>query len=186
MTIQLQTASTVPTQLEAALEYAQRAIPVFPCNPLDKKPLTKNGFKDATTDEQQIRAWWGQWPNALIGMPTGPRSGTWVLDVDVDSAKGTDGTIALAKLIAQHGVLPPTLTSITPRTGRHFLFTWDSAVEIRNSTSKVGPGIDVRGDGGYICLPPSPRADGVRYQWDPAGGSPACCCSAMADRTGAH
>ena len=54
--------------LAAALDDARRGIPVFPCHPADKRPLTRNGFKDATTDEQQIRAWWQQWPDALIGM----------------------------------------------------------------------------------------------------------------------
>jgi hypothetical protein len=157
-----------PTELAAALEYARKGLPVFPCNPLDKKPLTPHGFKDATTDETQIRAWWGRWPNAMIGAPTGPASGAWVIDPDVDPVKQLDGIAALAQLTARHGALPQTLTSITPRGGRHLFFAWDSNVEIRNSESKVGPGIDVRGNGGYVCLPPSRSANGGAYQWDPS------------------
>jgi putative DNA primase/helicase len=65
------------------------------------------------------------------------------------------------------------LMTITPRGGRHLIFAWDNGVEIRNSTGKVGQGIDVRGEGGYVCLPPSRRADGALYQWDPAGASQA-------------
>jgi hypothetical protein len=63
----------IPTEIEAALEYARGGWPVFPCNPLDKSPVTSHSFKDATTDEAQIRAWWTQWPNAMIGAPTGGR-----------------------------------------------------------------------------------------------------------------
>ena len=55
-----QAQTSTPTMFEAALQYARSGIPVFPCNPLDKKPLTPNGFYDATTDEAQITAWWTQ------------------------------------------------------------------------------------------------------------------------------
>ena len=171
MTAQPQTGT--PNELEAALVYAQQGIPVFPTNPLDKKPLINGGFKNATTDENQIRDWWQRWPNAMIAVPTGLASNMWVVDVDRDPVRNIDGTAALAKLISQHGELPPTLMTITPRGGRHLVFAWDNGVEIRNSTGKVGQGIDVRGEGGYVCLPPSRRADGALYQWDPAGASQA-------------
>src|SRR5215467_12479635 len=160
-------ASTPPDALDAALEYARKGLPVFPCSPLDKKPLTPHGFKDATTDAAQIRAWWGKWPNAMIATPTGPASGVWVLDPDVDPVKQLDGIAALNQLVAQHGPLPQTLTSITPRGGKHLFFAWDPNVDIRNSESKVGPGIDVRGNGGYVILPPSRNSTGGAYQWDP-------------------
>ena len=109
----------------------------------------------------------------MIATPTGSASNMWVVDVDRDPVRNIDGTAALAKLISQHGELPPTLMTITPRGGRHLIFAWDNGVEIRNSTGKVGQGIDVRGEGGYVCLPPSRRADGALYQWDPAGASQA-------------
>ena len=98
-------ANKVPTELDAALEYAQRGIPVFPCNPLDKKPLTSSGFKDATKDEAQVRAWWSKWPNAMIGAPTGPVSGMWVIDLDFDPAKKIDGKATFDQLVAQRGGL---------------------------------------------------------------------------------
>jgi bifunctional DNA primase/polymerase-like protein len=154
-----------PDEISAALEYAQR-FPVFPCSPLDKKPLTPNGFKDATKDEAQIRAWWQRWPNAMIGVPTGPRSDLWLVDLDVDPTKKIDGKATLEQLIAQHGPIPPTLTSITPRGGGHLFFAWDGSVDIRNSAGKIGPGIDVRGNGGYAILPPSRSANGGQYCWD--------------------
>jgi hypothetical protein len=159
--------NTTPSELDAALEYARSGIPVFPCNPLDKKPLTPHGFKDATTDEAQIRAWWTQWPNAMIGAPTGPASGMWVVDLDLDPVKKLDGRATLAQLVAQRGPLPDTLRTITPRGGEHLIFNWDPSVDIRNSTGKIGPGIDVRGNGGYVCLPPSKSATGGEYRWAP-------------------
>jgi Bifunctional DNA primase/polymerase, N-terminal len=159
--------NAMPTELEAALEYARSGIPVFPCNPLDKKPLTSNGFKDATKDEAQINAWWQKWPNAMIGAPTGPASGMWVVDLDLDPAKKLDGKATLEQLITQRGPIPETLKTITPRGGEHLIFSWDPNVEIRNSAGKIGPGIDVRGNGGYVCLPPSKSANGGEYRWAP-------------------
>jgi Bifunctional DNA primase/polymerase, N-terminal len=159
--------NTVPSELDAALEYARNGTPVFPCNPLDKKPLTAHGFKDATTDENQIRAWWAQWPNAMIGAPTGPASGIWVVDLDLDPIKKLDGKATFQQLLAQRGPIPDMLKTITPRGGEHLIFSWDANVDIRNSTSKIGPGVDVRGNGGYVCLPPSKSATGGEYRWAP-------------------
>src|SRR5215470_19879266 len=89
-----------PNELDAALDYARQGIPVFPTNPLDKKPLTSSGFRDATTDEAQIRAWWAKWPNAMLAAPTGAASGMWVVDLDLDASKGVDGMATLSQLIA--------------------------------------------------------------------------------------
>ena len=158
--------------LAAALDLIHRDIPVFPVNPDDKHPLTPNGFKDATTDEAQVRAWWTRWPNNMIGIPTGPRSGMWLFDADVDPIKGFDGPKELAQLTAQHGPLPGTLASTTPRGGSHFYFRWNG-VDIRNSASKIAPGLDVRGDGGYAIVPPSTRTDGRAYAWCGSVSEPA-------------
>src|SRR5262249_7772198 len=153
--------------LAAVLHYISDNIPVFPVSRVDKRPLCANGFHDATTDETQVRAWWQMWPNAMIGIPTGPRSGLWVLDEDIDIKKAVDGRATMARLENEYGALPLTLCSIPPRDGRHRLFRWTGA-NIRNSTSKIGPGIDVRGDGGYFVVPPSARADGATYHWKDA------------------
>jgi hypothetical protein len=140
---------------------------VFPVSRVDKHPLCPNGFHDATINENQIREWWQTWPNAMIGIPTGPRSSVWVLDVDVDSKKDINGHETMAHLGIEYGPLPLTLCSITPRGGRHYLFRWN-AINIRNSVEEIGPGLDVRGNGGYFVAPPSVRADGAAYRWENA------------------
>src|SRR5262245_44137832 len=106
--------------LDAPLDCMKQDIPVFPCRNDDKSPLMPNGYRDATTDEKQIRLWWTQYPNAMIGMPTGEASGMWVLDLDVDSAKGLDGIREMEKLVAKNGPLPKTRSSKTPRGGTHY------------------------------------------------------------------
>jgi hypothetical protein len=157
--------------LATVLDYIKKGIPVFPCNPSDKTPLTPRGFKDATTDEQRVRAWWTRRPDAMIGMPAGTRTNTFVLDVDLDPAEGINGPKTLAELTAKHGPLPSTLTSNTPRGGTQFFFLLNGA-DIRCSTSRVGPDLDIRGEGGYVVLPPSVRADGTPYRWLDENASP--------------
>jgi hypothetical protein len=159
---------------QAALAVARKGWPVFPCDHrLDppgqkrcKRPLTSNGFKDATSDPVQIETWWRQFPSAMIGVPSGSRSGFWALDPDVDEVKGHNGPAELARLEAEHGELPKTPTSVTLRGGRHLLFKWNAARPVRNKTGGLPPGIDVRGDGGYIVVAPSKREDGVAYRWE--------------------
>ena len=77
---------------KAALEYAAHGLPVFPCHPATKHPLTPQGFKNATTDQQTIDAWWQRASTAMAGMPTGEPSGVIVLDIDVDTEKGSTAT----------------------------------------------------------------------------------------------
>ena len=149
---------------KAALEYAAHGLPVFPCHPATKHPLTPQGFKNATTDQQTIDAWWQRAPTAMAGMPTGEPSGVIVLDIDVDTEKGVDGYKALAALEAKHGPLPPTRAVRTPRGGEHRYFMRPGQT-VKNSASKLGVGIDIRGDGGYVIVPPSVNADGVPYAW---------------------
>lgn len=155
------------TLLEAALAYAKRDWPVFPCKPRGpeaKKPFTPHGFKDAATDTAQIHSWWTQWPDALIGMPTGECSGQVVLDVDMDASEGKNGEAALGELLASHdAVLPETRTARTPRGGRHLYFQHPGG-KVVTRTDWPAPALDVRGDGGYVVLPPSVSAFGA-YLW---------------------
>ena len=140
--------------LNAALVYAVSGKPVFPCRAKDKAPLIPRGFKAATDDTEQLRLWWTKWPDALIGMPTGKATGIFVLDVDYDAERGIDGEQSLSALVAQYGELPETKTIRTRRGGRHLYFLMEPG--IGNSTGKCGVGLDIRGEGGYVIVPPSP------------------------------
>jgi hypothetical protein len=146
--------------LAAALAYAARGWHVFPVK-TDKTPRTVHGLKDATTDVAQIRSWWARWPDAGVAIRTGAVSGLMVLDVDVD--RGGDET--LFELEREHGELPLTPRVKTPSGGTHFYFRHPGG-EVPNSTDKIGPGLDVRGDGGYVVAPPSEHSSGRTYDFD--------------------
>lgn len=164
------TTSTVNT-LAAALAYAASGIKVFPLAAWDdpnltekergKVPTVEKGLKVATLDTEQIAAWWNARPGCNVGIATGEPAGFWVVDVD-----GEEGAASLAALELKHGALPETPEQTTAR-GRHICFAYDPARPIRNSASRVGPKIDVRGDGGYIAAAPSRHAKGHTYAWHP-------------------
>ena len=143
--------------LQAALAYAAKNWPVFPCN--GKRPCVLGGFHAATLLVETITLWWSElFPKANIGIPTGSRIGAWVLDVDAP-----DGHISLARFEAEHGKLPLTLEQRTGGGGRHLFFKLLPGQIVRNSASKVAPGIDVRGEGGYIVAAPSLHESGEEY-----------------------
>ena len=130
--------------LAAAIELAKQGIPVFPCK-ADKKPFYKShGFKDAQTDQAQVRELFGRYRNVeLIGVPTGKISGFDVLDLD--TAKHATAVAFL------HSVSPlATRTHQTQSGGFHFFFRHRDG---RNNTAKQG--VDIRGDGGYIIWWPA-------------------------------
>jgi hypothetical protein len=173
---------SAPNHLRAALAYAERlGWPVFPiygvrdgrcdcgkadCSRPGKHPIGKlapRGFLDATTNPEIINAWWSAHPSANIGVPTGADSGLVVLDVDVDMG-GFDG---LHDLQTANAPLPDTAMSLTGGGGYHYLFSHPgNGVVIRNSVRTLGEGLDVRGDGGYIIVPPSTHASGRTYDWE--------------------
>ncbi len=143
--------------LETALMLTAKGKSVFPCVPNQKKPATTRGFHDATRDEATLRHWASKWPNANLGLPTGEANGLVVLDVDCGGDK--DGEAQLAKLLAEHGPLPETLEVRTPRGGRHIYFR-HPGTKVPSRTNYPLPALDVRGDGGYVLIPPSKVGDG--------------------------
>ncbi len=149
-----------------ALGYVLAGLPVFPCQ-RDKTPLTPHGFKDASNDPAQIFAWWGSLEAEALGLATGAASGLWVLDVDAPKPdRNGDGPAALTALIQEHGPLPATVEQVTGGGGRHLFFAWPrDRLPVRNSAGKLGPGLDVRGEGGYVIVPPSLHHSGNRYAW---------------------
>ena len=140
------------TRLEQALALAASGVPVFPCGP-DKRPLVKKGFHAASTDEAQVRAWWSKWPDALIGRPA---AGLVVIDCDLDPEKKKDGAAELYELERVHGELPSTYTVRTRRGGLHRYFNAPEGAKVKCSADVLAYGVDVRADGGYVIVPPSP------------------------------
>ena len=148
------------TNLTAALDYVARDLPVFPVVMTGgrKVPITEHGYKDATRDTDQIKAWWLARPDALVAIPTGAVTGRVVLDVDVKN--GVHGWDALEELGALP--LPHTPHAHTPSGGCHVHFA-APAWSVRCSAGKIGRGLDIRADGGSIILP----APTGGYWWDP-------------------
>jgi hypothetical protein len=142
---------------KAAAPLASKGWKVFPIKPRGKTPLTAHGVLDASADLTQISEWATKWPMANIGLATGD-----LVVVDVDPRHG--GNESLAALESKHGQLPQTLEAKTGGGGRHLFFLAEGAT-IRNSAGKLGPGLDARGQGGYVCVPPSVHELGTRYEW---------------------
>src|SRR3954453_449824 len=104
--------------LETALAFAKLGVHVFPVNE-NKEPRTLHGLLDATTDADELRRWWGMWPDAGIGAALG-RSDMVAVDVDVkDGRRGPDQLKALQK---RHGKLPETVRVLTPSGGWHLWY----------------------------------------------------------------
>lgn len=142
--------------LDAALAYARRGIPVFPLRPRGKAPITPNGFKDATTDEATIRAWWKRTPRANIGIPTGEASGWDVLDFDPRNGGDASG------VIPERPPLPATQAARTGSGGLHCVFQHHPSL---TGKQVLYAGVDLKADGGYIVAAPSIHPCGEPYQW---------------------
>ena len=132
--------------LKTALENAARGWPVFPCRP-DKSPYTAHGFKDASTDETVIRAWWRRFPDALVGIDTGG-AGLVVVDVDVkNNAPGLENWAQIADELGAE-ILETTMTR-TQSGGLHYYYRCNGH-SIASSAAKLALGIDIRAQGGYV------------------------------------
>lgn len=138
---------------EAATFYAQRLDwAVFPLKPEAKTPATAHGFKDASKDLDTIRTWWQRTPNANIGMATGA---VIVLDFDAHKPDYAGGEL-LDMLLEDY----PTATADTARGGVHLFFAQRPGLQLTNASGSLPKGVDVRGHGGYVAMPPSV------YAWD--------------------
>ena len=172
-------------QLEAALDYAGRGWLVIPlhtpaadgcscgradCTSVGKHPRTRNGSKDGSRDPAVIRAWWKKWPNANVGIATGPGSGLLVLDVD-----GKAGEESLIGLAQRGFILPDTYSVRTGSGGHHHYFAWPEGADVRNSARKIAPGLDIRGVGGLVAAEPSLHKSGRRYEVHESATDPAPC-----------
>jgi hypothetical protein len=151
---------TTSTLHGTALELNAKGWAIFPCQPRGKTPATARGCLDAVVnDPARINTWWGIYPDLNIGVATGAVSGFFVLDVDGDKGEGS-----LRELEQRHDKLPPTIESITSR-GRHCYFRMGEHGDVRNSAGQIAPGLDIRGSGGYVLVPPSIHPSGRAYAW---------------------
>lgn len=170
------------TPLRAALFYAQkRKWAVFPvynvlrlnggntvkcacslgakCDRIGKHPWTENGFKNATTDEQQIIDWWTEHPNANVGIATGMVSGGLVV-IDADLKGG--GYLTWQDIVEEHNGHEDTAIVETGSKGSHTFFYSDRPV--KSNRDVLALGIDIRADDGYVVAPPSNHVSG-EYVW---------------------
>ena len=138
---------------------AARGLAVLPLQPRGKAPSTATGVKQATTDASTVDAWWTAAPTMNVGVATGSRSGIFVVDIDEEA-----GEQALRELERANGELPATVEAITGK-GRHVYFRLGDGDPVGNSVSKLGPGLDIRGDEGYVVAPPSIHPSGRKYEW---------------------
>lgn len=166
--------------LDHAVTYLHAGLPVFPiCSSLmvghqhrdpdtlalvrcagktmGKTPLVRwRGYQNALPREDDVRGWWQHWPDANIGMATGSLSGILVLDADGTEAR---------KACLQNGGLDETPMVWTGKIGgAHFHLAYPGG-DIRNFAGKL-PGTDLRGQGGYVLMPPSLHASGNTYRWN--------------------
>ena len=126
------TSDSATTNLNAAIQFAERGWRVFPCHTMTenrcscgkpecnseaKHPRTRNGLKAATCDAGRIKRWWRRWADANVAVATGEGSGIFVLDID-----GDEGLASLKELETQNGELPRSVQCRTGGGGRHYYF----------------------------------------------------------------
>lgn len=155
---------------EAAHDYVERGLAIIPLGVGKKEPVTKSGLNDWTDNPGQIDVWWGQGehagkrgnPSYNIGMACGQVSGGIIaIDLDCHSDEA-NGLHFLRDWEVEHGKLPETWTQITGSGGKQLFYR--AGQDIRNSANGE-IGVDVRGNGGYVVLPPSLHPCGDCYEW---------------------
>jgi KaiC/GvpD/RAD55 family RecA-like ATPase len=169
--------------LQAALDLAEQSLRVFPvwrvhpdtfvcmcptgveCPDPGKHPHVKRWQVLATDDTATLREWWATWPNANIGLVTGATNGLVV--ADFDPRNGGDKT--LAELEALNGGPFRTVTALSGGGGVHLCFAVGPDSRLRNGRG-IRPGLDRKGNGGYIVCCPSLHQSGHRYAWAPGLG----------------
>jgi hypothetical protein len=119
--------------------------------------------RDASSDATLIERWWTRLPNAGVAIACGACSGGLVV-LDVDPRN--DGDATLRALERVHGPLPHTARVVTGGGGEHYYFRAQVGCRGVAVPSTLGPGVDVKTDGGYVVAPPSLHPIGARYRWD--------------------
>ncbi len=125
----------------------------------NKKPFIQwQRYQKILSTEEEIDSWWEKWTDANVGIITGRVSNLVVIDVDTE-----EGKKEISKYIPEFCEFP---VSETPRGGQHFYFCYPENLEVRSNTRAL-PGCDLRGEGGYVIVPPSENGEGKEYKWLP-------------------
>lgn len=132
------------------------------CKQPGKHPLTRNGFKEASTAKVVIQSWWRSHPEANIGLALGEAG---LIAVDVDPRN--DGIATLNQLEQEHGDLPPTYTVNTGGGGQHYYYRLPSDGQ-KYRCVVPGHGVELKTSGGYVIAPPSRHYSGARYEFEQA------------------
>ncbi len=160
----MQSVAAEPGLALAAVRYANLGIPVFPCVPAGKQPLTPNGFHDATSSARVVHAWWQRTPDANIGLPTGLSTGVLVVDIDVHP--GGSGFAAFERARSDGLADGWGWLVRTPSGGVHAYYPAATGHEQR-SWQVPSAHVDFRGDGGYVIAPPSRlEVDGIPQTYE--------------------
>jgi hypothetical protein len=149
-------ASTGSAALSAVLRLAARGLRLFPCVKGRKVPSIRDWPGKATSDAKQLVSWHEKYPGCNWATATG--NGLFVLDID-----GAEGMFSASRLRSEYGYVK----TLATRTGNgwHMFFTSPEGVTVRNSVRGIADGLDIRGDGGYVVVPPSRHPDGPAYAW---------------------
>lgn len=126
-----------------------------------KHPRVAGGLTSASTEAGQIERWWCQWPTANVAVRTGATSGLVV--VDVDPRHG--GARSLEALVAEYGEVQGAGRVATGGGGWHLYLAHPGGRVPNDAGRRLGRGLDIRGDGGYVLAPPSRHASGSNYHW---------------------
>ncbi len=146
--------------VEFAIAYARRGWSVIPLAGKGKHPIVRWApYQHARATEAEIRQWFSRWPDANIAIVTGSISNLVVLDVDPRHG----GNESLLELEERHGAFPKTVEAITGGGGRHIYFLHPGGT-LRNRVG-LARGLDLRGDGGVVVVPPSIHPSGRPYAW---------------------
>jgi hypothetical protein len=134
------------------------------CPSPGKHPRTRNGVKDATNDRRQLDAWWAANPMVNWALATGAASGVFVIDLDVKPEQdGMASFDAFVETNSNGEPVPTTVVADTGSGGRHIYLEHPGGV-VGNQVNWL-PGVDIRGDGGYVIIPPSSHLSGTPYSW---------------------
>lgn len=163
-----------PSMMLSALWYSRQGIKVFPlwwpvdghcacpkgeaCASPAKHPMTPAGFHDASADEDQVKSWWGKWPTANIGVPTGDEFDV----VDIDGAAQAWTEFTAANKVPEHfGVAMSGRAS----GGFHYYCRPGGKKTVPSGKNGLPKGVEIKGVGGYVVAPPSMHASGATYRW---------------------